>query len=69
MTRCLVTDRRRLCPEARTFAAARACLVEQARAAAAAVPANPFVTAAAGEAPAPAAESAKRARTTRSTTA
>jgi thiamine-phosphate pyrophosphorylase len=36
VTRCLVTDRRRLCPEARTFAAARACLVEQARAAAAA---------------------------------
>ena len=48
---------------------AAATVTEQARAAAAAVPANPFVTAAAGEAPAPAAESAKRARTTRSTTA
>jgi thiamine-phosphate pyrophosphorylase len=36
VTRCLVTDRRRLCPDARTFAAARAGLVEQARAAAAA---------------------------------
>ena len=36
MTRCLVTDRRRLCPDAESFAAARACLVEQARRAAAA---------------------------------
>ena len=36
MTRCLVTDRRRLCPDAPTVAAARACLVEQARRAAAA---------------------------------
>jgi len=36
VTRCLVTDRRRLCPEARAFAAARACLVDQARRAAAA---------------------------------
>jgi thiamine-phosphate pyrophosphorylase len=31
-----VTDRRRLCPDAATFAAARSCLVEQARRAAAA---------------------------------
>ena len=36
MTRCLVTDRRRLCPDAGSFAAAHACLVEQARRAAAA---------------------------------
>lgn len=36
MTRCLVTDRRRLCPGAATFAAARSCLVEQARRAVAA---------------------------------
>jgi len=36
VTRCLVTDRRRLCPDADSFAAARACLVEQARRAAAA---------------------------------
>ena len=36
MTRCLVTDRRRLCPDADSFAAARRCLVEQARLAAAA---------------------------------
>jgi thiamine-phosphate pyrophosphorylase len=36
VTRCLVTDRRRLCPDAESFAAARACLVEQARRAAAA---------------------------------
>ncbi len=34
MTRCLVTDRRRLCPDADSFAAARRCLVEQARRAA-----------------------------------
>ena len=34
MTRCLVTDRRRLCPDAESFAAARRCLVEQARRAA-----------------------------------
>jgi thiamine-phosphate pyrophosphorylase len=31
MTRCLVTDRRRLCPHDRSFAAARRCLVEQAQ--------------------------------------
>jgi thiamine-phosphate pyrophosphorylase len=36
VTRCLVTDRRRLCPDATTFAAARTCLVEQARRAVAA---------------------------------
>jgi thiamine-phosphate diphosphorylase len=36
VTRCLVTDRRRLCPDADSFSAARACLVEQARRAAAA---------------------------------
>jgi thiamine-phosphate diphosphorylase len=36
VTRCLVTDRRLLCPDAATFAAARACLVEQARRAVAA---------------------------------
>lgn len=35
MTRCLVTDRRRLCPGARSFADARRGLVEQARRAAA----------------------------------
>jgi len=34
VTRCLVTDRRRLCPDADSFAAARRCLVEQARRAA-----------------------------------
>lgn len=34
MTRCLVTDRRRLYPDADSFAAARRCLVEQARRAA-----------------------------------
>jgi thiamine-phosphate pyrophosphorylase len=31
VTRCLVTDRRRLCPDADSFAAARRCLVGQAR--------------------------------------
>lgn len=36
MTRCLVTDRRRLCPEADSLSAALACVVEQARRAAAA---------------------------------
>ena len=36
MIRCLVTDRRRLCPDAATFAAARSCLVEQVRRAVAA---------------------------------
>jgi thiamine-phosphate pyrophosphorylase len=36
VTRCLVTDRRRLCPDAASFAAARSCLVEQARRAVAA---------------------------------
>jgi thiamine-phosphate pyrophosphorylase len=36
VTRCLVTDRRRLCPDAATFATARSCLVEQARRAVAA---------------------------------
>jgi thiamine-phosphate diphosphorylase len=36
VTRCLVTDRRRLCPHADSLAAAGACLVEQARRAAAA---------------------------------
>ena len=36
MTRCLVTDRRRLCPEADSLPAALACVVEQARRAAAA---------------------------------
>jgi thiamine-phosphate diphosphorylase len=30
VTRCLVTDRRRLCPHDQSFAAARRCLVEQA---------------------------------------
>lgn len=35
MTRCLVTDRRRLCPGASSLAAERACLVEQTRRAAA----------------------------------
>ena len=35
MTRCLVTDRRRLCPDARSLADARRALVEQARRAAA----------------------------------
>ena len=34
MTRCLVTDRRRLCPDARSFAEARRSLVDQARRAA-----------------------------------
>jgi len=36
VTRCLVTDRRRLCPEADSLSAALACVVEQARRAAAA---------------------------------
>jgi len=36
VTRCLVTDRHRLCPDAHSFAVARASLVEQARRAAAA---------------------------------